>query len=46
LPAERYGNARSASVQNRCNPFTERSGVFQSRLEEVAHVQRKLIGGR
>jgi hypothetical protein len=34
LPAERYG-ARSASVQNRCNPFTERSGVFQSRLEEA-----------
>jgi hypothetical protein len=41
LPAERYGNTRSASVQNRCNPFTERSSVFQSRLEEVA----RLIGG-
>jgi hypothetical protein len=34
LPAERYGNTRCASVQNRCNPFTERSHVFPGALAE------------
>ncbi|MGB6661419.1 MAG: hypothetical protein WBE90_20635 [Xanthobacteraceae bacterium] len=28
MPAERYANTREKSVQNRCNLFTERSGVF------------------
>jgi hypothetical protein len=26
LPAERYGNVREKSVQNRCNLFTVRTG--------------------